>query len=838
MEDPIKRLLLKPETDLETGNRSISNYGPQADFYSLIFQHYPDAIFTVDIEGNFLNINDKVEDIIGYKPEELTGGFHHLVNERELGNVLNHFELALKGEPQNYHCAVIHKQGHLVHVYITTIPIKVNGEIIGLYNFAKNLTDLYQKETELLKITNSLNLAQEVAKIGSWDCDTETENVYCSKSLLAILGINNQDTVPTYDLLLQMALPEDRERIDRHFNRTKQTGADLDLEFKFLRPDSSIMTVHLRGVAKKDSNGRVHRIIGVIYDISEQVIIQKRLMDSEKKFETIAGNIDVGIWSMDVLKNKIVYGSPGLVAITGYTAESFLSGQKSWAEIIHPDDRKAYWNRQEKLINGEMIVHQYRILHANGEVKWIEDKTFPILNTSGQLIRLDGIVQDISDRKRNEEEINFYAFHDYLTELPNRRMFDKKLKELISECQETNDKFALFYLDLDRFKFVNDTLGHEMGDRLLREISKRLASLSGDQAVFRLGGDEFAIIHRNLLEQDPVLLGKEIVHEIEKTALIESYEIHITTSVGISIFPEDGETIKQLIANSDAALYRAKELGKNNAQLFSKSLNIEAYKKFILENDLRRAIQREEFILHYQPKVDALTGDVIGAEALIRWNHSNLGLVPPAEFIPLAEETGLINEMSSWVIQQVCKQLREWEMLGLPRVPVSINLSAKTLRKADLVPNIQGCLIAYSIPPGLIEIEITEDSLIKTGGSALLTIQQLRDLGLSIAIDDFGTGYSSIGYLKKFKVDTIKIDRSYIKDIYENSEDSTIVQSIILLARGLRLKIVAEGVETEKQWEILKRLDCHYLQGFLFSKPVPAEQFTTMLAGKANTMPL
>ncbi|WP_052353801.1 putative bifunctional diguanylate cyclase/phosphodiesterase [Neobacillus jeddahensis] len=563
--------------------------------------------------------------------------------------------------------------------------------------------------------------------------------------------------------------------------------------------------------------------------ITERDLAESKLKASEERFEMIFKNLDVGIWSMNFPSMEVVFASPALEKLTGYSIQSFLTGEMPWSKLIHPDDYNEYVALQQKLQHGEMIQHQYRIMDIHGTIKWIEDKTFPVLNEDGHLIRLDGIVQDISERKRYEERINYLAFHDYLTELPNRRLFDQRLEELISNYQSDRDKFALFYLDMDRFKFVNDTLGHEIGDALLREISQRLSSIAGNKAVFRAGGDEFTIIQLNIDAMDPVMFGQEVIHEIEKPFEIEGYELHMTTSIGISIFPDNGETLKMLKMNADAALFRAKELGKNNVQLFTKSLNTESYKRFTLESDLRKAIPREEFILHYQPRVDTLTGEMVGAEALIRWNHPSLGLVSPGEFIPLAEETGVIHDMSDWVIRQVCQQLQEWKEAGYPLVPISINLSEKTLMKADIVEKIKRKLARYCISPSLIEIEITEDSLIKNEGTALATIQQLREMGLAIALDDFGTGYSSIGYLKKFKVDCIKIDRSFIKHIDDNIEDSTIVQSIILLAKGLRLKIVAEGVETLDQWEVLKYLNCHYIQGYLFSKPLPAERLAQLL---------
>lgn len=687
-----------------------------------------------------------------------------------------------------------------------------------------------QREAELVKITNSLNLAQEVARIGSWDCDVESNYVYCSDPLFAILGIDKIDGAATkYENLLAMICPEDQERFDEQFQRTILSGAKMDIEYRVQKLDESIITVHTAAVAKRDHNGKVVRIIGILQDISEQVMTENKLKESEEKFETIAKNIDVGIWSMDTLTNQLIYGSPAIEKITGYRTEDFLSGRMIWTDLIHPDDTETYWKRQGCLCCGQMIVHQYRIIHLNGDVKWVEDKTFPTLNSEGQVIRLDGFIQDIGERKRNEEEINFFAYHDYLTELPNRRLFDQNLEKLISNYQGRNGKFSLFYLDMDRFKFVNDTLGHEIGDALLREISVRLSAVAGGGSVYRVGGDEFTIIQENIHKKDPIELGHEIIREIEKPFQIEGYDIHITTSVGIGIFPDDGDTLKKLKMNTDAALYRAKELGKNNVQLFNKSLNMESYKRFILENDLRKAIKRNEFIIHYQPRMDTVTGTMVGAEALIRWNHPKWGLVSPGEFIPLAEETGFINEMSDWVIREVCEQLEEWKEKEFQLVPISINLSAKTLMKADLVQKIKESLASYSISPCLLEIEITEDSLIKNEGSALRTIQLLRDFGIAISIDDFGTGYSSIGYLKKFKVDYIKIDRTFIKDIHENTEDSTIVQSIILLAKGFSLKIVAEGVETQQQLEVLKKLKCHTIQGFLFSKPLQAHQFAKLL---------
>jgi diguanylate cyclase (GGDEF)-like protein/PAS domain S-box-containing protein len=801
-----------------------------SEFYAYLFKNYPDAVFILDSEGFFIQINDKVTEFTGYSRDELRGTFHNLIKDADLEKVLSHFSLALKGEEQKYQCEVIHKKGYSVQLSITNIPIEINSNIVGIFVFAKNLTIQKQKEAELLKITNSLNLAQEVARLGSWDYDVETNLVYCSDSLFSILGITEKvENAAPYGSLLSMISTEDRDRFDNQFQQAIQTGEKMDIEYRIRKKDNSIITAHVSAVAKRDQHGKVSRIIGILYDISDQIETINQLKESEEKFQNIAHNIDLGIWSMDFDTKQFLFVSPAVEKLTGYNKEDFTSGEIEWTKIIHPDDLNYFLNGNKSLLQGNRLVQQYRIINRNGDTVWVESKKFPIKNSEGKWNRIDGIIQDISERKRKEEEINFFAYHDYLTELPNRRMFDQTLVRLNSECESKQDKIALFYLDLDRFKFVNDTLGHDIGDTLLCEVSKRLCMLIDKEFVFRLGGDEFAIILGDIEKNDPVLFGKKVIREIEKPFRINGYELHITTSIGISIFPDDGDTLKKIKMNTDAALYRAKELGKNNVQLFTKSLNAEPYQRFIFENDLRKAILREEFVLHYQPKINLMSGNIVGGEALIRWNHTNWGIVPPGEFVPLAEETGLIHEMTEWVIGQVCKQLMVWKNEGRHPVPISVNISARTLMKTSLVQKIKRQLEKHSISPSLIEIEITEDALIKNEGLGISTIRSLREMGMAVSIDDFGMGYSSIGYLKKFKADCIKIDRAFIKDIQENNEDSFIVQSIILMAKGLGLKVVAEGVETEQQLQLLKSLNCQYVQGFYFSKPLPAEEFVQWL---------
>ncbi|NWQ44415.1 EAL domain-containing protein [Bacillus sp. EB106-08-02-XG196] len=580
------------------------------------------------------------------------------------------------------------------------------------------------------------------------------------------------------------------------------------------------------------SNGKIVGVYGIAKDITELKLTEARLKENEVQFHHIFNSLDVGVWSWDIRQHKLLYVSKAIETISGMNPLDFKKGFRNWKELIHPEDRAEFKMNQIELRNGIPCQYQYRIMDVMGNVKWIDARTFPVLNSEGELVRLDGLITDISKKKLEDEKINFYAYHDYLTGLPNRRKFEEELEKTIINKKEKAEKFALLYLDLDRFKFVNDTLGHSVGDELLKKVSNRLSKrLRPHDHLARLGGDEFAIILNQLGDaNETITIASSIIIDIERYFKVNEYDLHITTSIGIGIYPQDGQTVSELLANTDVALYRAKVMGKNNSQLYSPSMNIESYKQFVLENDLRSAVFDKEFILHYQPKVDPKTRQTIGAEALIRWNHPEWGMLSPAEFIPLAEETNIIFELGDWVLSTVCKQINQWKIEGKPIVPVSINISAKRFLKDDLVTKLVKILDETNVETKWLEFEITETSIIQNEEKSLAMINLLKEIGITISLDDFGTGYSSISYLKKFKVDFLKIDRSFINGIQSCSDDEAIVKSILHLAHDLNMKVVAEGVETEEQLAFLLQHQCDVIQGFLFSKPLEAEGFMELLS--------
>ncbi len=449
---------------------------------------------------------------------------------------------------------------------------------------------------------------------------------------------------------------------------------------------------------------------------------------------------------------------------------------------------------------------------------------------SGQWI-IACTIRDLTKQKEYEQQMKHMAYHDGLTLLPNRRFFNERLTETLDKAKTRNDTFALLYLDIDRFKYINDSLGHAMGDRLLQNIAKRiLHSVREDDFVARIGGDEFNIILPHTHRESALEHAERLIQAFKKAIDLDSYELYVTASVGVAVFPYDGEEAHTLMQHADAALYRAKEHGKNQYKVYHSGMNIQTYKSFILQNDLRKAVEREEFSLVYQPRMDLESGEVTSAEALIRWNHPNWGLIYPLEFISLAEETGQIVEIGEWVIRQVCAQQSAWLEAGLPPIRIAVNFSPQQFMQKHLVASIEEILGEYKISPEALEIEVTESMIMGYEGSITNTLKQIRQMGIWISIDDFGTGYSSLNYLRRFPVHTLKIDKSFIQDMSNSAYDSTaLVSTIITLAHSLNMTVIAEGVETQSQLDQLKALGCNELQGFLFSPPVSVEEFEGLL---------
>lgn len=432
---------------------------------------------------------------------------------------------------------------------------------------------------------------------------------------------------------------------------------------------------------------------------------------------------------------------------------------------------------------------------------------------------------------RAKEKINFMAYHDALTGLPNRRLFDLRVLAAVGDTKaDKGEKLCLMFLDLDRFKIVNDSLGHTMGDRLLKYVSEKLKKCVGNEALIsRQGGDEFAILLEHTSKEKAKSVAERILQTMSELFVIDGTEIYVTTSVGMSFYPDDGEDVGVLLSKADVAMYQAKRQGRNNYQTYDLVLDRKALEKLQIENELRKALERNEFELHYQPIVNLCVNKVIGAEALLRWNNEKCGNVPPNQFIPIAEETGLIVQIGEWVLKTALLQLKSWREQGMDPLTISVNLSIRQFYQPNLIQMVRENLQETGVDPGCLTIEVTESMTMDVEAASFI-LHELKKLGVNISIDDFGTGYSSLNYLKRFPIDYLKIDRSFIQDIAKSKSDENIATTIILMAHNLGLSVIAEGVETQEQLKLLKQHKCHEAQGYYFSKPVPAEEFMNIAA--------
>jgi diguanylate cyclase (GGDEF)-like protein len=436
-------------------------------------------------------------------------------------------------------------------------------------------------------------------------------------------------------------------------------------------------------------------------------------------------------------------------------------------------------------------------------------------------------------------ELEHQYGHDRLTGLPNRLLFQDRMEQAMSRALRHDEFLAILVLDLDMFKRINDTLGHAAGDALLTEVAERIrhacvardvSRAEGQVTVARLGGDEFGILITELQNLDPITRAiKRIIEALSRRILLDGHELYVTTSIGVSLYPHDGRETETLLRNADVAMYHAKRQGRNNYQFYARDMHTASFQQLFIENQLRRAVQHEEFVLHYQPKIEADSGTITGVEALVRWDHPEMGLVSPADFIPVAEYTGLIVPIGGWVLREACRQARIWLDGGVGRPHVAVNLSAQQFRRSDLLGSITAVLEETGLPAHCLELEITESTIMEDVEAAVATMHGLHELGIRLSIDDFGTGYSSLNYLKRFPIDTLKIDGSFIRDVTEDADDAAIVTAIVAMARSMGLRVVAEGVENAAQEAFLHTLRCDEIQGFLYSPPIPADEATRML---------
>ena len=555
---------------------------------------------------------------------------------------------------------------------------------------------------------------------------------------------------------------------------------------------------------------------------------QDQLRDSEQRFRHLTELSSDCYWEQDDQFRFTALVGSGPIAIS---AEG-VRNKTRWELPITMSE--AEWAEHRATLEAHQPFRdlEYEIVGDDGQRRFHNVSGVPVFDEAGRFKGYHGVARDISARKHAEQRIQYLATHDDLTGLPNRTMFSTVLNMALNSAQRYQRKFALVFIDLDRFKVINDTLGHEAGDELLRRVASRLKGcLRASDLVARMGGDEFVVLVQEITEtEQAAAVAQKILLAINQPLELMRQECRVTASVGVSLYPTDAQDELTLMKNADLAMYLAKEEGKNNYQFFSPSIKAQSVERLALEAGLRHALERDELFLHYQAKLDLHTGRITGAEALLRWRHPELGMVSPAQFIPLAEETGLIVPIGLWVLRTACRQAMAWQRAGLPPLCIAVNLSPRQFNDEHLLRDIQGALDETGLAPEHLELEITEGMVMQDSQRAARILAAIKSLGVMLAIDDFGTGYSSLAQIKRFPFDTIKVDRSFIRNLPQDTEDKAITQAIIAIAKTLSLTVVAEGVETAEQEAFLREHACDQTQGYYFCKPIAAEDFAALLS--------
>lgn len=660
------------------------------------------------------------------------------------------------------------------------------------------------------------------------------EILYISPTYENIWGRTCQSLYEDPQSWLGAIHPEDSFKAIATIETQFRTGEDFEEEYRIIRPDESICWVRVRAFPVRDVMGKVNRFVGIAEDITTRKQAEEALKKSEEQFRLTFEMAPIGM-AIGSLEGKFLKVNQSLCDALGYSPAELL--KLSFVEIGYPEEWEIQRSLQQKLIDKKASNFQIekRLIAKNGTVVDTLIKVLLVCDADGRPLHFNNQIVDITERKSMEQQLLHDALHDALTGLPNRALFMDRLQQQLKKSQnQKGHLFAVLFLDLDRFKVVNDSVGHLIGDKLLIEIARRLQkSIAPTDTVARLGGDEFTILLENITSKsEAALVAESIYQTLTFPFYIDGYELFSTASIGIALSSQGYEKPEEMLRDADLTMYSAKEQGKARYEIFDRSLRDRALQRLELETDLRRALEREEFEVYYQPITCLALGTLYGFEALARWNHPLKGSIAPADFIPICEETGLIVPLGNWLLKKACQVTRNWQ-LEYPdhqAVKISVNLSAQQFRDSQLTDEIINILAATGLPGNCLKLEITESVLIDNLETVTEIILSLRKHEIKFSIDDFGTGYSSLSYLHRFPVDTIKIDRSFVSQMKADGDNSAIVKAIVTLAHMLKMDIIAEGIETTAQLAQLKLLQCEYGQGFFFSKPLNEKDAEAFIA--------
>ncbi|MGH2539222.1 MAG: putative bifunctional diguanylate cyclase/phosphodiesterase [Actinomycetota bacterium] len=662
-----------------------------------------------------------------------------------------------------------------------------------------------------------------------------------SLSIEQLLGVTRDEWLARQDGRIDDVHPADRDRVVAASRHSAETGEPMRVEYRATHRDGRVVWIKEDRVLIRDHHGTPRYWLGSMFDTTDDVATRGRLFEAQTRYGALVEQIPAIVYA-DVADEDMTttYVSPQILPLLGYTPQEYVDDPGLWTRILHADDRDAAvetYLRGREL--GEPFVYEYRLIARDGRTVWFRDSAIVLPDPDGRPALIQGVMLDITERKAAEQHIAYLAYHDKLTDMPNRAMFDELLDLSLARARRSGIGVAVIWVDLDDFRLVNDSLGHETGDELIRLLADRLREATRDtDLVARPGGDEFLVLLADLDVTPPVPGGQDggsIAAEAVSVRIQEAMrapfevagtELYITASQGIGVFPGDSDDAASLLKNAETAMFESKKIGPGGFVVHTRKSG-DAMTRLSLSTRLRKAVEQKQWMLHYQPLIELASGNMFGVEALIRWPDPSGGLVPPGEFIPLAEEMGLIETIGDWVVEEICRQDAKWRAEGL-LLEIGFNLSPRQLWQPDLVDKVVAPIVIAGMDPSRVTVEITESTAMTDPDRTVELFDQMHDRGLKLAIDDFGTGYSSLARLKHMPVDILKIDRSFVREIDLDGDAASMVGAMISLADTLGMTPLAEGIETEGEWRFLADRGCELGQGFYFCRPVPADEILTM----------
>ena len=798
-----------------------------------VMENSSEIVTIVDPDGTLRYASPAFERVLGYAPEEAIGTmnvFDH-VHPDDLPHVLEETEKALSvgGITTNKtEYRFRHKDGSWRWVESAGTYLLDDPHVKGVVVQTRDITERKRTEEALREAEERFRRSFEDAAIGMALVGTDGRFLRTNRSLCDLLGYREEELLEKtfQDITHPDDLDADLDQVRRMLVGEIRT---YQMEKRYFHKEGQVVWVLLSVSLVHDEEGEPLYFVSQIQDVSERKRAEQMIRSAEQHYRTLVEQIPA-VTYIDPVDDPdtSLYTSPQIEQMLGYTPQEWQN-EKLWPKCLHPDDRERVLAADKRFEagGGEPFREEYRLLAKDDSVVWVREEAVLVRDEAGEPLYWQGVFYDLTERKALEERVHYQALHDPLTDLPNRRLFMDRLGQALRRTMRSHHQVAVLFMDLDGFKVINDSLGHEVGDLLLTVVAQRLRRcLRPEDTLARFGGDEFVVLIEAL--DDPaqaVQVAERITEELRKPFIIEARDLYVLASIGISLGDARTHDPDDLLREADTAMYRAKDEG-GDFRVFNPAMYERAFTRLEVENDLRRAIEQEEFVVHYQPMVDLETGELWGMEALVRWDHPERGLLEPSEFVPVAEQSGLVIPMGEQILREACFRAKEWqeESSRIPPLVMSVNLSASQLSHLDLADTVESVLGETGLEGSRLILDVTETVYVKVLAGNTAMLDRLRGLGVRFSIDDFGTGYSSLSYLRRLPADAIKIDQSFVKGLGKVVEDTAVVRMIIELAHTLGLEVIAEGVETEEQATLLKEMGCDFAQGYHFSEPLPPEE--------------